>query len=337
MNDDVKVSAEQEVAQVNWNKPHVVLLGAGASRATCPHGETNGTALPLMADFVTILGLTPLLERLGLDPTQNFEDIFSDLWTQKQIDAVKKIEAAVEAYFDKLALPETPTIYDHLVLSLREHDVITTFNWDPLLMQAYLRSQAAGLKLPRLAFLHGNIRVGYCPNDRVTGLAGRPCSHCHRIFTRTPLLYPVKEKKYAEDPFIKNEWKILTWGFENGFMITIFGYSGPKTDQEALAAMEAAWGDKNRRSMEQTALIVAPSDNEEQVRDHWDRFIHTHHYEVYKDFYDSWLANHPRRTGEAYRNQYLDAKFIEDNPIPRTLDLTGTWQWYQRFRSAESK
>ncbi|MHA1748548.1 MAG: hypothetical protein ACTSXN_02865 [Promethearchaeota archaeon] len=33
-------------------------------------------------------------------------------------------------------MTESPTIYDYLILSLRKKDVIATFNWDPLLVQA---------------------------------------------------------------------------------------------------------------------------------------------------------------------------------------------------------
>ena len=43
-------------------KPHVVLLGAGASRAAFPNGEDAGKRLPLMNDFVETLELAALLE-----------------------------------------------------------------------------------------------------------------------------------------------------------------------------------------------------------------------------------------------------------------------------------
>ena len=117
-------------------------------------------------------------------------------------------------------------------------------------------------------------------------------------------------------------------------MITIFGYSGPKTDTEAITAMKEAWGDKNKRSMEQAAFITTQS--EDEVSETWEPFIHTHHYEVCGDFYDSWIANHPRRTGEAYFNQYIEAKFIDDNPIPRAIDFPELWKWFEQFKKAEN-
>ena len=335
MNSSHEVSVEQEIADVKMGRPHVVVLGAGASRQTCPNGDKNKKVIPLMSDFTETVGLKSLLTGWNINPDQNFEEIFSDLYEKKEEDKIVQIEKIVEEYFDQLELPDKPTLYDHLVLSLRGADLIATFNWDPLLMQAYLRNGKAGLKLPRLSFLHGNIGAGYCEKDKIAGLANGRCRICGQIYKRTPLLYPIKKKDYAKDLFIADEWKHLKWGFENAFMITIFGYSGPKTDHEAIGAMKEAWGDKNNREMEQTAFITTQS--EDEVSENWEPFIHTHHYEVAADFYDSWIANHPRRTGEAYLNQYLEAKFVENNPIPRSLDFPELWVWYGQFKDAEVK
>ncbi|MCJ7510241.1 MAG: hypothetical protein MUP14_05055 [Dehalococcoidia bacterium] len=338
---DFEVSAEQEVAEIKMERPHIVVLGAGASRAVCPHGDKNGGVLPLMRDLTEVVGLKRLLERWGIDPDQDFEEIFSDLYERGEEEKVERIQEMVEGYFEDLELPDRPTIYDHLVLSLRDKDLLATFNWDPLLAQAYLRNRQAGLGLglPKFAFLHGNVAVGYCEKDRVFvldrvfQLAGRRCVHCGNPYTKAQLLYPIKQKNYSDNPFIANEWTSLKWGFSNAFMITIFGYSGPKTDQEAIEAMGAAWGDKSERALEQTEFITTQS--EDEVNQNWDAFIHTHHYEVHADFYDSWIANHPRRTGEAYRNQYLEAKFIHNNPIPREMGFEQLWEWFRQFKEAE--
>jgi hypothetical protein len=335
MSADHEVSIEQEVNQIQMQRPHVVLLGAGASRAACLNGDKNGMTLPLMEDLVDIVGLSSLLERLGINPEQNFEEIFSDLYEKKQFRNVKEIQKAVENYFKKLELPEKPTVYDHLILSLREKDLIATFNWDPLLMQAYLRNNKTGLSLPKLVFLHGNISIGYCEKDNIKGLAGALCRKCGKRFVSSPLLYPIRKKNYSKNLFIANEWGVLDWGFKNAFMITIFGYSGPKTDQEAIAAMKNAWGDNTKREMEQTSFITI--EDEDQICNNWDAFIHTHHYEVHGNFYDSWISDHPRRTGEAYINQYIEAEFINQNPIPEDLDFSELWKWYAQFKEAEEK
>jgi hypothetical protein len=325
-------SVADEVADVRMRRPHVLVLGAGASRAACPNGDKNGKILPLMTDFAICTGIEPVLKRWGIDPTMNFEDTYSNLSEAGEHSKLAQLNQLVENYFGELKLPDYPTIYDHIVLSLREHDIIATFNWDPLLLQAYLRNSGRQ-KLPKLAFLHGNLLVGYCETDRVLGLAGNCCRHCGRPLIRTQLLYPVRHKNYASDPAIASQWALLKYGFKNAFMITIFGYSGPKTDQEAIGAMQAAWGTPDNRNMEQTAFITLQTDDE--ISQGWDSFIHTHHYEVQSNFYDSWLANHPRRTGEAYISQYIDAQFISNNPIPKSADFPALWAWFEQFRAAE--
>ncbi len=67
------------------------------------------------------------------------------------------------------------------------------------------------------------------------------------------------------------------------------------------------------------------------MRERWDEFVHTHHYETHEDFFDSWLANHPRRSGEAYYRQYIEANFIDVNPPPRDLGLEATIDWYREL------
>ena len=62
----------------------------------------------------------------------------------------------------------------------------------------------------------------------------------------------------------------------------------------------------------------------------------SHHYEVHNNFYESWIANHPRRTGEAYYNQYLLAKFIDPNPISKDLPLNKLWEWLKPYQEVEN-
>lgn len=333
MSSNSEVTVEQEVAQVVVTRPHVVVLGAGASRAAFPNGDRNGKVLPLMNDFSRVLELEELLHQWGIDPLQNFEDTFSALYEQKQVDRVGVLQHRIDDYFRSLAPPDSPTLYDHLVLSLRSTDLIATFNWDPLLLAAYRRNVNSGLSLPKLAFLHGNVAVGYCSEHRTAGPFGARCRHCGVLYEGVPLLYPIGNKNYATNEFIENEWDQLKRGLKSAFMITIFGYSGPRTDQEAIAAMSEAWGSKWSREMEQTAFITKMT--EEAISENWDAFIHSHHFEVQENFYDSWIAYHPRRTGEAWLNQYMDAKFIAENPVPSHQDFPSLWNWYRQFSEAE--
>lgn len=329
----MEISIKQEIDEIKMGRPHVIVLGAGASRATCLNGDKNGKVLPLMCDFVKVVGLESLFKKWRIDHDKNLEEIFNDLYERNEAERIEHIQKVIKEYFEQLKLPDVPTIYDHLILSLRDKDIIATFDWDPLLMQAYLRNSRVGLSLPKLAFLHGNISVGYCEKDRIKGLTSNRCRKCKEIYKPTPLLYPIKKKDYAANFFISDEWKLLKWGFKNAFMITVFGYNAPKTDQEAIGVMKEAWGNKYHRSMEQISFIT--NQNENEVCKNWKPFIHTHHYEVQSDYYESFIANHPRRTGEAYINQYVEANFIGNNPIPRDLDFSKLWAWFEKFKDAE--
>jgi hypothetical protein len=333
----ISLTSADEIAQVRMQRPHVVILGAGASIASFLAGDKNGKKLPSMLNFVDVLDLSGLLDSAGISyKGRNFEDIYDDVHKDPKLtDLRQELEDTVYDYFSSLEITDEPTIYDHLVLSLRDKDVIATFNWDPFLVQAYRRNgmSGRGFKLPRLNFLHGNVMIGYCHTDNVTGVIGAACSKCVHNFTPSKLLYPIGKKNYHLDPFISAQWSELHIHLQNAFMITVFGYGAPKSDLSAISLMKTAWGDVSDRRMEQTEIVdIRELDD---LRTTWEPFILSHHYEVHDNFYDSWIANHPRRTGEAYLNQYIDAKFIDDNPVPKYLDFHELWDWFEPLNRVE--
>ena len=103
----------------------------------------------------------------------------------------------------------------------------------------------------------------------------------------------------------------------------------------AIELMKLAWGDIENREMEQTEMIDIKS--EDTLCNTWQPFIHTHHYDVHRNFYESWIANHPRRTGEAHINQYYYAKFINNNPIPKDLSFLELWKWLKPLQDVEKQ
>jgi len=194
--------------QIN-RSPHVVILGAGASRAAFPNGDANGKRLPVLADLPDCLDLRTSLSAAGFSVQSDFESIYDELATSGRHPGLKaEIESRVRSYFESLALPTTPTLYDYLILALRENDLIATFNWDPFLAQAYMRNCGVA-KLPQLAFLHGNAGMAVCLKDRITGFRGEKCQKCGQPMQPTTLLYPVRDKDYTSDAFIANEWSRL--------------------------------------------------------------------------------------------------------------------------------
>lgn len=325
----------QEINQIEMQRPHLVILGTGASLAAFKNGDKNGKRLPLMNNFIDNLGLKTIINDCTLKcQTSNFEEIYSEVHENLDNQIVlKELERIIYEYFQSLNITDNPTIYDHLLLSLRDKDCIATFNWDPFLVQAYQRN-AKLFKLPKLLFLHGNVSIGYCSDCHAAGLYQISiCSKCYSPFLPTKLLYPIRKKNYSSDGFISAQWAKLKAVMNEAFMMTIFGYGAPSSDVEAINAMQYAWGSVDKRNMEQIEIIdIAPED---ELSKRWEGFIHSHHYTVINNFYDSWIANHPRRTGEAYLNQIINIKYIENNPLPKNNDFSDLWKWFEPLRKVE--
>ena len=189
-------------------RPHVVIIGAGASVAAIPNGDKNGLKTSVMDGFLKKLGIEETIKNLNLGTkSENLEDIYSELFEKDEYTDIRnKLDEEIRKYFSKFEIPDEPTIYDFLILSLREKDLIATFNWDPLLLQAYIRVANITSKLPKLAFLHGNVMVGYCEKDKYEGNYGEECIMCGSKLTPSRLLYPIKKKNYNEDPYTLSNW-----------------------------------------------------------------------------------------------------------------------------------
>jgi hypothetical protein len=328
-------SIQDEIRDASFGRPHIVILGAGASVAAVPNGDKHGRKLPVMANLIEVLGLEKLLARRAVDSIgANFEQVYSQLVDDGKLDLAKEIEDRVFDYFSSLQLPDTPTIYDHLVLSMRSKDVIATFNWDPFLWQACQRNHKFA-RLPHLLFLHGNVGFGVCKESRSIGPVGGICSKTGLRFERTPLLFPVAHKDYNKDDLTKTAWDLLKMSLKHAYIVTVFGYGAPQTDVEAVALMKEAWGGPEKRNLEEIEIIDIK--HEEELTRTWKDFIHTHHYQVSRDFYESSIANHPRRSCEAMWNRLMECQFLDKNPIPRNLNFQETWRWYSEFLKYETE
>ncbi len=337
---DHEVSIKEEMESTFMGRPHVLLLGAGASKAALSKGDKNGKPVPILRELADKLDLSKYFPTdLAEFSKTDFESAYSKLHNRKENESLNKINDVVSGYFSDLELPDEANLYDYLHLTLREKDVIATFNWDPFLMQSRIRLCKLGVtKFPQLFFLHGNVRVGYCSKDKVSGLIGVRCKRCGIFFKPSNLLYPVENKNYQDGDFIQREWEAIRFFLKGCFMLTIFGYSAPKTDAEAIQLLKDGWGPVNDRNMEQTEVINKPGSDHDSLRKTWDDFIHTHHYEIHDSFYESFIAKHPRRSGEAYWNQYYEAKFIADNPVPQGVkDLKELVDWFKPLMRFEDK
>ena len=279
-----------------------------------------------------------LAKKVGFDPdTFEFESLYDDLASKNEhITLREKIENRVYEYLSALSLPDFPTIYDYLVLSLRQKDVIATFNWDPFLLQAYMRNECVTkTRRPQLAFLHGNVMVGVCTSDRISGVNGRKCSRCGEVLMPSRLLYPVRKKDYSTDLFINAEWDTLKRALSFGYYLTIFGYSAPKTNVEARQLMLEDW--KNNPTLTLAEVDIIDIKSEKELTDNWNEFFVSHHYGLRKDIFESYLFRHPRRSCDAFAAATLMLEPWHDNPFPRFKKLTQLQDWILPLVDEEEK
>lgn len=299
-------------------RPHVVLLGAGASKAAFPYGEEKGKHLPLMDNFADTIELGAILNNAGINPNQNFESIYSSI---KDDVLRNEIEEQVNKYFSSLSLPATATDYDRLLLSLREKDAVFTFNWDPFLFDAWVRNHHIA-KLPEIFFLHGNVRIGSCIKHQQWGRKYDICPTCNENFSEVPLLYPIEKKDCSENAneYIKEAWKSAEYFFKNAFTITIFGYGAPSSDTEAVKLLHNAWFDGSTRKLEHIEIIDIADSN--TLHERWHSFTPTNHYHIETSLPQSRLLQWPRRSCESLFYPMTKGEACEAFPLTLTDDLT---------------
>ena len=327
---------------------HVVILGAGASIAsTNKNPEIHGLKLPSMKDLPTVVGLKNLLDHFPKNwiVDDDFEATYSNIAENDPNNPhLKEMNSMIYSYFRRLKLPNKPTIYDYLVMSLRDKDVIATFNWDPFLYQAWQRNYYHGSN-PLLLFLHGNVAVGYNEKKDIMGPAGSTSKRTGNYYKPTQLLFPVRHKDYNKDVFIRREWEMLLQRLEKNERctnnVTIFGYSAPVSDIEARNLMKSAWGDSDNRNIEQFEMINLQEEKEKVVTS-WKGFIYTDHYDYVESFFDSSIAFYPRRTDEAYWCRYHpiteEESFVDANPVPKDFKtFEEMWEWYQPLIDMEKQ
>ncbi len=307
--------------------PHVVILGAGASLAAMPNGDKHGRILPLMNNIVEVVGLQPLLDKFGLEyQGDNFEAFYDDLVSKSTNEQLLlEIEKSIYGYFSELELPDGPTLYDYLVLSLREKDIIATFNWDPFLAQAFQRNMHLTQNMPQIVFLHGNVSVGCCEAHRCKGfLNGMRCNQCGELLQPTKLLYPVKQKDYQTNEFIHSEWQELRWHIQHAYLVTVFGYSAPVTDVEAKQLMLEVWKKNTTKSL--GAMHIIDIKTEDEVRKNWKDF-EAWSMSVGDSIWNTSLFIHPRRSCDAFAMATLQQSPWADNHFPRFNALEDLQDW----------
>ncbi len=307
-------------------RPHVVLLGAGASLAAFPEGDVSGRRLPLMNDLVEVVGLEPFIEPISaeLDIEKNFEKIYSMLKANPRHRClVEKIEEKIDSHFSSLKMPKEANKYDFLILSLREKDAIITFNWDPFLFDAYMRNVNVRriASLPKIYFLHGNVRIGYCRyHPERWGERRGLCPICSNRFEGVPLLYPDK-KDYSSPEYIQRSWEEAKYLLREAFVLTIFGYGAPDSDADAVDLLKSAWMERSERRIEYVEIVDIKSSDEDLRSDLytcWEGFTPTKHLKLIDSIWNSWIMMYPRRSVEGLIPIQFGGEPVETFPLDRS-------------------
>ncbi len=271
-----------------------------------------------MDGFFQNLKLESLIEGLPLKTrSSNLEDIYSEINERSKtesafLSAKAIIEERVFDYFNSFAIPDNPTIYDFLLLSLRSKDLIASFNWDPLLIQAGNRLLEKGLILPKYMpktiFLHGNVGVVFDPKSSSSSMHSK---YNVNLGQKSKLLFPVKDKNYADDIVIKDSWKMVTEYLKRTYILTIFGYSAPETDTKAKEILQSAWDFYGQRDIEEIEFIDIL--NEEKIINKWSNFIGHCHFHCSISFFDSMCGRYPRRTADHLFDVTMQSIWGTDN------------------------
>ena len=352
------------VRQIVEESCNIVLLGAGASCATCPE-DKNGKTLPLMDNLAKTVGIEEDLKSCGGEPDQNFEEI--DIEDDGKRNSIHK---KVRSYFEEIVISDTSTIYDFLVLALDENDLLASFNWDPLLCQAWGRNlkfakDKLQRKLPMLVFLHGSVGIGYCEECETAGLRTFACPKCRKCLKPCPLLFREKgddgvlRKDYDKNLFIKNGWDVFTDKMEKRGLLTIFGYSLPETDAEVRERLEKIW---LLHKKQHTAWLrdVEVIDRKDEVYENWrdfclpskdsegvERYGETNRIKRVCGFKDEacdfekpFIARYPMWISEAWRRMQIDGDWgcdpIED-PLKIGVPLSEFHQWFEELLRSQNK
>ena len=242
-------------------RPHLVIIGAGATMDAIPNGDKNGKRSSVMAGFIETLGFTDIIKDANLCiESDNLEDVYSALAGRESYNDIRfNLENAIFNYFDSLELPDSITKYDLLIASLTKKDCIASFNWDGLLVDAYLRMMKITDNLPEIIFLHGNVKVGYCADCDTFGYYRLSCP-------------------------------------------------APKTDAETIEKLQNAFiRITTNRFLDEIQIIEREGFNHTSISDAWVNLssnVHGH-LNIYDSFFDTYLAEFPRRSVEGYAKRNI--------------------------------
>ena len=103
-------------------------------------------------------------------------------------------------------------------------------------------------------------------------------------------------------------------------MLTIFGYSGPDSDWDAVDLLKNAWMARSARKFEHVEVMdIAPK---EDLQERWSGFTPTNHLQVVRYYEESFVGRWPRRSPEGLFLAMSKGIPSDNCPLSDTDDLT---------------
>ena len=134
------------------------------------------------------------------------------------------------------------------------------------------------------------------------------------------MLYPIEKKNYFDgNSYTASSWKDAEDEFSKAFTITIFGYSAPTSDIEAVEILKKSWLEKSNRKFEHVKVIDTLES--ETLYERWKAFTPTLHLKPVSSFEESRLWSWPRRSCEALLFPMSQGMPCEAFPLPETDSL----------------
>lgn len=288
-----------------------------------------------MKNLAQVVGLVPLLRkaRVARSAYSDFEAIYSEIASDNRfVDVKTALERRILGYFDSLELPRQVTMYDKLLLSLRRKDLVASFNWDPLLAQAFFRHRHLR-ELPEMVYLHGNVAIGTCGEHDKCGFYGGRCGICNREFEQSRLLFPVLDKHYRDDPFIADQWNKLEAKLKDAYLVTIIGYAAPVSDKAAREIMHLAWNQNGSRTLADVEIVNL--EPRRKVLKNWADFITRDHFLMTRRTSSTQSFRYPRRSCEALAAASLRNDPWRERPFPQFRRLETLERWCAPLIAAE--
>ena len=160
------------------------------------------------------------------------------------------------------------------------------------------------------------------------------CPNCGNALETGGLFFPDNDKDYTKDELVYRDWQVVEERIRQAFHLTIFGYSGPRTDYKARELLLQGWRQTPMREFSHVEIIDIRG--EDELRDCWSEFIPFDHAMVTHDFWCSTVAKWPRRTAE-----YKQAASLQGIPSEvfgpfHTDSLSDLQTWFARIAKAEN-